>query len=198
MWGRTSTTCSTFCISSGLNLNFGYAICSTFFDFWKHLILNDLSYTQCFATRISQLGYELSSSEIFCLLAKLWTLDCVHFHFLGFWMKIFKSWGLSVLTKLIGSGFVEDSRLFFFSPAFICPHATRTAPWCGYSVLLWGHGIFCLLTLALSSARPLEVQAFLACTFVAVVSLKHSLESPVWLKCWLWFLFSIPNTSVNS
>lgn len=55
-------------------LKFEFLICYLFhvpFGFWKHMVLNDLSYTQCFATLISQLGYEVSSSEVFCLLAKL-------------------------------------------------------------------------------------------------------------------------------
>lgn len=101
---------------------------------------------------------------------------------------------LSVLTQLIGSGFVENSRLVFFLCCFYLPPCDQDCS----MVCLWGHRIFCLLTLAFPSARPLEVQAFLVCTSVAVLSLKHSHKSPVWLKCWLWFLFSVPNTSVNS
>lgn len=177
-----------------------------FFGFWKHFILNDLSYTQHFATLASQLGYELLGSEIFCLLAKLWTLDCVHLHFQNFWMKNLRAGGLaklSVLTQLTECGFVEDSilfGLFFFSAAFICPCVTRTTLWYGYSAVLWGHRIFCLLTPSFPSGRPLEGRTFLVCTFVAVLVLKHSHKSPVWLMCWLWFLFSVPNelTSVNS
>lgn len=128
--GEDSATCSTFCISLGLNLNFGCARCSMFIGFCKHFILNELSYIQGFATLVSQLGYELSSSEVFCFLAKLWILYCVHLHFQGFKIQIFiksKFLGagglakLSVLTQLSGCGFVEDSRMFFFLCCFHLP-----------------------------------------------------------------------------
>lgn len=173
-----------------------------FFGFCKHFILNDLVYTQGIATLVLQLGYELSSSEVLCFLAKLWILYYVHLHFQGFKIKIFKSWGLSKTVSADTTQWLwlcgGQQTVFFFSVAFICPCATKTTPWFGYRAPLWGHRIFYLLTFAFPTARPLEVQTFLVSTFVAVLALKHSHTSPVWLKCWLWFLFSVPNTSVNS
>lgn len=56
----------------------------------------------------------------------------------------------------------------------------RTTLWCGNNVLLLcGHKTFCLLILAFPSARPSELRAFLVCTFVAVLALKHRQKSLV-------------------
>lgn len=84
---------------------------------------------------------------------------------------------LSVLTQLTGCGFVEVSRLVFFSAAYMCPCASAPGPLCGVVTVRSSRGT--RFSVCSHLLFPLEVQTFLVCSFVAVLLLKHSHEFPI-------------------